>query len=135
MPSNRASATSSGSIAVGCEHQVAGAAGGGEHVGAHALRADRVDLDAAVPVGQRQPLGEGERAVLGDAVRGGADHGEQSGGGDGGDEPAAAALQPVGQQRVGGADMRHDVDVPGSRPDLLVGRRARRREATPALAQ
>ena len=42
------------------------AAAAGEHVGVHALRAQARHLDALVAVGDREPLGEPDRRVLGD---------------------------------------------------------------------
>ncbi len=92
-----------------------------EHAGANALRAQRLHDDAAVPVGGREPLGEGDRGVLGDRVRRAAQHGEQAGRRGGDHEPAGAPLEPAGHQLACGAHVAEHVDLERPHPVLGAG--------------
>ena len=90
-----------------------------QHRGVHAHRAQAADADAAVAVGHRQPLGERDRAVLGDRVRARADLGEQPGRRRRREEVARAALQPARHQAPRRVHVRHDVDAERELPALL----------------
>ena len=87
------------------QHRLADGSGRLQHRGPHALRAQRLHHDPAVAIGDRHPLGEGERRVLGDRVGGRARHRQQPGGRHGRQEVAPSARQPVRQQVPGRADV------------------------------
>ena len=99
-----------------------------EHPGLHALRADGLDGDAAVAVGDREPLGEADRGVLGHGVRRRADHREQPGGRRGDHEPAALAVLEPARARAAGRPgrgpsrwCRSSAPSPRRRPGRLSG--------------
>ena len=90
-----------------------------EHAGPYAHRADRLHGQAAVPVREREPLGERQRAVLGDRIRCRTGSRQQAGRGYGADQVPAPPFQPARQQQARRPDMGHDVHVPGVSPVLL----------------
>ena len=99
-----------------------------EQRGAHAHRAEAARAHATLVVGDRQPLREADRGVLADRVRRRADLRQQPGGRGRGEEVAAAALEPAGQQPLRGEHVGARVDVPAPAPTRPACRgRARRR--------
>ena len=93
------------------------------------------DVDAAVAVGDREPLGERDGGVLGHRVRRDADLGQQAGGGRRDDEAAAAPLEPAGHEQPRRDDVGAHVDVDRAVPGLVRRRARPRPTAMPALAK
>jgi hypothetical protein len=91
----------------------------GGQVGAHRLRAQARYAQPLVPVGDRQPLGQPDRGVLGHRVRSRAKLGEQARGGRRDHQVALAPGQHPRQQRAGRVDVALHVDRPDPRPRIV----------------
>ena len=105
----------------GRPHDVAGPAPrhlvrAGQHVGVHAHRAQARDAHALVPVGDGEPLGEGDRGVLRHRVRRVADLRQQPGGRGRRAEVALAPGDPAGHEPAGGVEVGLPVDRPRRAP-------------------
>lgn len=86
------------------------------HRRAHGLGTQTCDAQAAVAVGDREPLGEGHGRVLRDGVGGRADLGEQTRRGCRLEQRAAAALEHAGHQHARRPHVGHHVHLPDALP-------------------
>ena len=84
-------------------------------------RAEAGDPDPRVPIGDRQPLGEGHGRVLRDRVGGRSDLRQEPGGRGGLQEISPSPGEHAGQDGAGGIDVGHHVHVPDA-PPFGVGR-------------
>jgi len=90
-----------------------------QHGRVDGARTDARHAHALPGVGEGQPLGEPDGGVLGGRIHAVAGRGEDAGHRGSRDEVPVAALDPFGQQRAGGIDVRHDVDLPLAVPGLV----------------
>src|SRR6185437_6535594 len=88
----------------------------GQHVGAHALRAQRRDAQALVAVSDAEPLGKGQRSMLAHCIRRRPDLRQQSCGRDRLQQVARFAREHLRQHSSGSVNVGHDVHFPASLP-------------------
>src|SRR5579872_5000049 len=98
------------------EEGASGKFGAAQHVGTNTHGTKGGDFDSAVAVGNRQPLGKGQRGMLGDGIRGGSELGQQTCRGYGLQKITVAARQHGGKDGACSIDMGHQVHLPTALP-------------------